>query len=138
MQHRGRVLSGWRSVADICVVYFGRIRGKARLTVPLLNLTRATPASSNGKRVPQSALENASDRQVCTRLNAVAAPLAGDSGVGVVRFSRAMPWECDLERRIFSRRLSVQRPSGGSAGYAQRLGSGILFLLVHSSEQWIL
>jgi len=127
-------------VADIVWLYFGRIRGRRVLRfLCRISLESDSCISQTENSFLKRGLKTLLIAKFVPGLNAVAAPLAGDPGVGVARFLA-----CDA--------LGIVIWSGAylavgylfsdqveeALGYAQRLGSGILFLLMALFGAWIL
>lgn len=126
-------------LADIVWFYFGRIRGKRVLQfLCRVSLEPDSCVSQTENAFLKRGLKTLLIAKFVPGLNAVAAPLAGDSGVGVAPFLA-----CDA--------LGIVIWSGAYLaagylfsdqvedvlGYAQRFGSGILFLLVALFGAWI-
>jgi membrane protein DedA with SNARE-associated domain len=126
-------------VADSVWFYFGRIRGKRVLRfLCRVSLEPDSCVSQTENAFLKRGLKTLLFAKFVPGLNAVAAPLAGDSGVGVARFLA-----CDaLGIVIWSGAyLAVGYLFSDQVeevlGYAQRLGSGILYLLMALFGAWI-
>jgi membrane protein DedA with SNARE-associated domain/rhodanese-related sulfurtransferase len=127
-------------VADMVWFYFGRIRGKRVLRfLCRVSLEPDTCVRQTEIAFLKHGLNTFLIAKFIPGLNAVTAPLAGDSGVAVVRF-------------LASDSLGIVMWSGAYLGvgylfsdqvedalaYAQRLGSGVLILLAALFGSWIL
>jgi membrane protein DedA with SNARE-associated domain len=127
-------------VADSVWFYFGRTRGKRVLRF----LCRVSLEPDSCVRQTENAflkrgLNTFLIAKFVPGLNAVAAPLAGDSGVGVVRFLATdslgiVMWSGAYLGigYLFSDQVEE------ALGYAQRLGSRVLILLAALLGAWIL
>jgi membrane protein DedA with SNARE-associated domain len=126
--------------ADIVWFCFGRARGKRVLRF----ICRVSLEPDSCVRLTENAflkygLNTLLIAKFVPGLNAVAAPLAGDSGVGVTRFLALdslgiIFWSGAYlgVGYLFSNQLE------DAFAYAQRFGSGILILVVGSLASWIL
>ena len=127
-------------VADIVWFYFGHIRGKRVLRfLCRISLEPDSCVSQTENAFLKRGLKMLLIAKFVPGLNAVTAPLAGDSGVGVARFLAydalgIVIWSGAYLAvgYLFSDQVEEV------LGYAQRLGSGILFLLVALFGAWIL
>jgi membrane protein DedA with SNARE-associated domain/rhodanese-related sulfurtransferase len=127
-------------IADTVWFYFGRIRGKRVLRfLCRVSLEPDTCVRQTETTFLKHGLNTFLIAKFIPGLNAVTAPLAGDSGVGVARF-------------LVSDSLGIVMWSGAylgvgylfsdqveeALGYAQQLGSGVLIVLVALFGTWIL
>ncbi len=127
-------------IADTVWFYFGRTRGKRVLRfVCRISLEPDSCVRQTENAFLKYGLNTLLVAKFVPGLNAVAAPLAGDSGVGVARFLALdslgiLMWSAAYMGAgyIFSDQIE------DALGYAQRLGSGILILLVGLLGAWIL
>jgi membrane protein DedA with SNARE-associated domain len=127
-------------LADNVWFYFGRTRGKRVLRF----LCRVSLEPDSCVRQTETTfLKHGLNTFLISKfvpgLNAVAAPLAGDSGVGVARFLATdslgiLMWSAAYlgVGYLFSDQVE------DALGYAQRLGSGVLILLAALFGAWIL
>ena len=126
--------------ADVVWFYFGRTRGKRVLRF----LCRVSLEPDSCVRQTENAfLKHGLNTLLIAKfvpgLNAVAAPLAGDSGVGVARFLAIdslgiVIWSGAYLGLgyLFSNQVE------DALSYAQRLGSGVLILVLGLFGAWIL
>lgn len=126
--------------ADLVWFYFGRTRGKRVLRL----ICRVSLEPDSCVRQTENAyikygLNTLLFAKFVPGLNAVAAPLAGNSGVGVARFLATdslgtLLWSGAYLAigYLFSDQIE------DALGYAQRLGSGVLILLAGLFAAWIL
>jgi membrane protein DedA with SNARE-associated domain len=131
---------GGALVADTVWFLFGRIRGKSVLRL----LCRVSLEPDSCVRQTENAfrrhgLNTLLIAKFVPGLNAVASPLAGDSGVAIPLFLAIdslgiLIWSCAymVAGYIFSNQVE------DVLGYAQRLGSGVLILLIGLLAVWVL
>lgn len=127
-------------VADSVWFYFGRTRGKRVLRfLCRVSLEPDSCVRETENTFLKHGLNTFLIAKFVPGLNAVAAPLAGDSGVGVPRFLIAdalgiVMWSGAYlgVGYLFSDQVE------DALGYAQRLGSGVLILLAALFGTWIL
>jgi membrane protein DedA with SNARE-associated domain/rhodanese-related sulfurtransferase len=126
--------------ADSVWFHFGRTRGKGVLRL----ICRVSLEPDSCVRVTENAfLKHGLNTLLIAKfvpgLNAVAAPLAGDSGAGVTRFLVTDSLGIIIWSGAY---LSVgylfSDQVEDALGYAQRLGSGVLVLIVGLLGAWIL
>jgi len=126
--------------ADIVWFYFGRTRGKRVLRfICRVSLEPDSCVRQTENAFLKHGLNTLLIAKFVPGLNAVAAPLAGDSGVGVPRFLAIdslgiIIWSGAYlgVGYLFSNQVEE------ALGYAQRLGSGVLILLLGLLGAWIL
>jgi membrane protein DedA with SNARE-associated domain len=127
-------------VADSVWFYFGRTRGKRVLRF----LCRVSLEPDSCVRQTENAffkhgLNTLLIAKFVPGLNTVAAPLAGDSGVGVVRFLAIDTFGIAAwSGAYFGVGYLFSGQVEEALGYAQRLGSGVLILLAALFGAWIL
>ncbi len=126
--------------ADIVWFCFGRSRGKRVLRfICRVSLEPDSCVRQTENAFTKYGLNTLLFAKFVPGLNAVAAPLAGNSGVGVVRFLAPdslgiVMWSGAYLAvgLLFSDQIE------DALGYAQRLGSGVVILLVGLFAAWIL
>jgi membrane protein DedA with SNARE-associated domain len=126
--------------ADTLWFQFGRIRGKRVLRfICRVSLEPDSCVRQTENTFRKHGLNTLLIAKFVPGLNAVAAPLAGDSGVGVIRFlvfdslGIAM-WS----GAYFAVGYLFSAQVEDALAYAQQLGSGVLILLVGLLAAWIL
>src|ERR1700683_3514755 len=127
-------------VADSVWFYFGRRRGKRVLRfLCRLSLSPDSCVHQTEHAFLKYGLNTLLVAKFVPGLNAVAAPLAGDSGVGVARFLALDSLGIALWSSTY---LTVGYLFSGqiedALGYAQRLGSGVVGLVAGLLAAWIL
>jgi membrane protein DedA with SNARE-associated domain len=127
-------------VADSMWFYFGRRRGKRVLRfLCRLSLSPDSCVRTTENAFHKYGLKTLLIAKFIPGLNAVAAPLAGDSGVGVVRFLAVDAlgvaiWSGSYVAvgYLFADQLEL------AFSYVERLGSGLLILVAGLFAAWIL
>jgi membrane protein DedA with SNARE-associated domain len=131
---------GGAVAADLVWYYFGRTRGKRVLRfICRVSLEPDSCVRRTENAFLKYGLNTLLISKFVPGLNAVAAPLAGDSGVGVARFLAIdslgiLIWSGAYVGvgYLFSNQVEE------AFGYAQQLGSGVLILLAGLFAAWIL
>jgi membrane protein DedA with SNARE-associated domain len=131
---------GGALVADAVWFHFGRTRGKRVLRfICRVSLEPDSCVRQTENAFLKHGLNTLLISKFVPGLNAVAAPLVGDSGIGIPRFLVVdslgiVVWSGAYMGvgYLFSNQLE------DALGYAQRLGSGVLVLLVGLLAAWIL
>jgi membrane protein DedA with SNARE-associated domain len=126
--------------ADIVWFYFGRTRGRRVLRfICRVSLEPDSCVRQTENVFIKYGLDTLLFAKFVPGLNAVAAPMAGNSGVGVARFLATdslgiVMWSGTYLAvgYLFSDQIE------DAFGYAQRLGSGVLILLAGLFAAWIL
>jgi membrane protein DedA with SNARE-associated domain len=125
--------------ADIVWFYFGRTRGKRVLRfICRVSIEPDSCVRQTENTFIKYGLNTLLIAKFVPGLNAVAAPLAGDSGVGIARFLAIdslgiVMWSGAYLAvgYLFSDQIE------DALGYAQRFGSGVLILLAGLFTAWI-
>jgi membrane protein DedA with SNARE-associated domain len=131
---------GGAVAADLVWFHFGRTRGKRVLRfLCRVSLEPDSCVRQTERAFLKHGLNTLLVAKFVPGLNAVAAPLAGDSGVGIPRFLAVdslgiVVWSGAYMSLgyIFSNQIEE------ALGYAQRFGSGVLILLGGLLAAWIL